>query len=56
VGQPALTLLLAALALAAYFALGLWAPWKESDYPGLWLILTGVCAYAALWFGLPLGR
>lgn len=49
-------ILLAGVALAAYFALGVWSPWKESDYPGLWLILTAVCAYAALWFTAPMFR
>lgn len=33
-------IILAGAALVAYFALGVWSPWKESDYPGLWLILT----------------
>jgi hypothetical protein len=49
-------ILLAAVALAGYFGLGVWSPWKESDYPGLWLILTAVCAYGALWFAAPLVR
>lgn len=47
-------ILLAAVGLGAYLALGMWAPWKDSDQPELWLLLAGVCGYGALWFGLPL--
>lgn len=49
-------IVLAGAALVAYFALGVWSPWKKSDRPGLWLILTGTCGYAALWFAAPLFR
>jgi hypothetical protein len=38
----------------AYLALGVRRPWNDSDYPCLWLILTGVCGYAFLWFTAPL--
>ena len=49
-------ILLAGVALIAYLALGVWSPWKDSDYPGLWLILTGACGYVALWFAAPVFR
>lgn len=48
--------LLALGALGAYLGLGVWAPWKDSDHPFWWLILIGICGYAALSFVVPLAR
>jgi hypothetical protein len=36
--------------------LGVWSPWKDSDRPVWWVILTAGCAYGALWFAAPLFR
>lgn len=49
-------ILLAGAALIAYFGLGVWSPWKDSDRPVRWVILTAGCAYGALWFAAPLFR
>lgn len=48
--------LLASGALVAYLALGVWSPWKDSDHPGFWLVLTGICALAFVTFGARLTR
>lgn len=48
-------IVLAVLALVGFLGLGVWSPWGDSDHPGLWLALTGACAYAFVVFGVRLG-
>lgn len=43
-------------ALVAFLALGVWSPWKNSDHPLWWLVLTGICALAFVTFGVRLTR
>lgn len=49
-------ILLTGAALVAFLGLGVWSPWRDSDHPGLWLALTGICALAFIAFGAHLGR
>lgn len=51
-----MTILLTGVALVAFLALGVWSPWKNSDYPLLWLALTGICALAFIALGARLTR
>lgn len=48
-------IVLAGVALVGFLGLGVWSPWRDSDHPGLWLALTGICALGFMAFGVRLG-